>query len=133
MSAKPLVHFRVTPVADDAEAILPYVRAFPYKSTDLVGGVFSVPIEPGTIVEGVILKTDVGFDAASVDVGDAADPNGFVAAGACTPGFVSSLGSAAAYSAVGGKLYTTTSVLKVTYADAVTAGAGTLYVKMLSL
>ena len=133
-AGKPLVHARVTPIADDAQAILPVVKEYPFTFADLnVGNAFSVPIEPGTVIEGAFLVIDTAFDAATVDVGDATDPNGFIADGACTAGFVSSVGSAAAYAALGGKLYSATSMLTVDFADACTAGAGTLYVKMLSL
>lgn len=133
-AGKPLIHHRITPVADDAQALVPFVKEYPFTFADLnVGNAYSVPIEPGTVIEGAFLVIGTAFDAASVDVGDATDPNGFIAAGACTAGFVSSVGGAGAYAVLGGKMYSATSMLTVDFADACTAGAGTLYVKMLSL
>ncbi len=134
VSGKPIIHSRITPVADDAQALVPYVKEYAFDFEDLnASNAFSVPVEPNAVVEGVFLVIETAFDAATVDVGDATDPNGFIAAGACTAGFVSSVGSAAAYAALGGKLYSSASMLTVAFADACTAGAGKLYVKEMSL
>lgn len=149
-TGKPLVHARVTPIADDAQAILPIVREFPFTFADAnASNVVAFPIEPGTLIKSVILKIETSFDAANVDVGDSADADGFIVDGACTAGTLISnadgrtldaggvgvytMAVLPAYTALGGKLYTAANMLKLTFADAVTAGVGKLYVEMISL
>lgn len=129
----PQAHFRVTPNDDNARASFRSVISFPFTFEDAVSQVIRFPIPAGVFVRGVLVKFDVAFDAANADVGDSTDADGYLVDAAVTTGVVNSYGSAGALAAAGGKYYAAAGLLTITFADAITAGEGTLLVDVLEI
>lgn len=139
-AGNPQAHFRIAPNDESARALLPVLIAVPFTVTDAVSQVVRFPIAAGTFVRGALVKFGTAFDAANVDVGDSTDADGFIVNGACTAGIViNSYGTDDVYGTqgvlaeVGGKFYSAAGLLTLTFADAITAGSGTLYVEVFEL
>ena len=139
-SGNPQAHFRVTHDDDNARALLPVLLSVPFAVADAVSQVVRFPIPAGSFVRGVIVKFSTAFDAANVDVGDSTVADGYIIDGACGAtdvinsfGTDDTYGSQGALAAAGGKFYATAGILTLTFADAITTGAGTLFVEIFEL
>jgi hypothetical protein len=112
---------KITHQQADGAVFLPFMKI----QHAAVGGTLAFPIEAGQVLLAVIARcvTNVNGATPAVLVGDAADPDGFIAAadGIETAGqMVNSLAIANAYAS--GKAYTATNRLVVDFNDDATEG-----------
>ena len=102
-----------------------YAKRFEITPADLVAGAFKIPVTPGEIVLGVRAQVLTAWDgSADVTIGDAADPDGYLAAANIVEGsagsFYNSIGGANAYAA--GKAYANGGAVVVTFGGTPTVG-----------
>ena len=107
-------------------------KSFAYG--DQTASVVSIDVAPGTRVTRVALEISTAFTGTTaVEVGDATDPNGWIASGVITPTTANDFGLDydAAYS-VKGKKYTSGGQITVTFTGIATAGTGILWADVIS-
>jgi len=129
-------YFQVVAGRDPLEGMFPISvwLGYSFLYSDQVASVVSVPIYPGARVNAVKLEVTTAFaGTTAVVVGDGSAANGWIATGVITPTTLNDFGGDydAAY-AVKGKKYTTGDTIDVTFTGVATAGAGILWVNVIS-
>ena len=102
-----------------------YAKRYEITPAMLTAGAFKIPVTPGEVVIGVRAQVLTGWDgAASCDIGDAADADGFIPTANLTEAtvgsFYNSVGGVGAYAA--GKVYGSGGAVIVAIGGAPTVG-----------